>query len=401
MIWMLALGMLLSVVAVVAIGTAAGHRGFPVPDINARIGFIDGLRGYLALAVMFHHFDIWINVARRGAPWGTSSTQWLSNLGPGGVVLFFMTTGLVFYSRIDKGFAATNWRTTYISRLFRILPLQIVVILAIAAISLTQSGAIGNKFLAVKSLAMWVTSYGEPPLFGYEQSNVINAKVFWSLWYEWLFYFLVLPIMALGRDWTRRWLPGFVLPLILLMIGLIIGPIVTPVVKLFSVIFYLPFFALGMLAYELRVRQVVAQLLASRLAAALATVGVAAAVILAHGPYALPQLLAYALFFACVACGNSFFGLLTLRGSFVLGECSFGIYVIHGIILFVLFSFAIPRELATPFLPLLMPVAAILSVLLSIVAHLMIERPMIHLGRQFGRARARTAVERASLDVAP
>lgn len=35
-------------------------RAIRVPDAATRIGCIDGLRGYLALSVMVHHFAVWL-----------------------------------------------------------------------------------------------------------------------------------------------------------------------------------------------------------------------------------------------------------------------------------------------------------------------------------------------------
>ena len=88
----------------------------------------------------------------------------------------------------------------------------------------------------------------------------------------------------------------------------------------------------------------------------------------------------------------------------VLGEISFGIYLIHGTVLFLLFNFGLPRDLPVRWVILFLPVATVIAVLLSAAAHMLIERPGIAIGRRLsGRPRERLSprIERATLDIAP
>ena len=73
---------------------------------------------------------------------------------------------------------------------------------------------------------------------------MINAGVLWSIYYEWIFYFLVLPVCAFARSFVgnRTWFVP-----VALCFGGIIGR--TTDISLFT---YLPLFAVGMLAYELK-----------------------------------------------------------------------------------------------------------------------------------------------------
>jgi peptidoglycan/LPS O-acetylase OafA/YrhL len=53
-------------------------------------------------------------------------------------------------------------------------------------------------------------------------------------------------------------------------------------------------------------------------------------------PFSFYPLIILSFFFSVVASGNSFFGIFSLRVSRVMGEISFGIYLLHGILLFTL-----------------------------------------------------------------
>ena len=391
-----------SLVAAVLAGQVLAVRGFPVPEPSRRIGCVDGLRGYLALLVMMHHFDLWVQRARFGRVWGDSSLQLLHNFGPGGVALFFMTTGLVFYPRIVRGLSAVDWSATYISRVFRIVPLQAVMVAVALLLSawIMRGEPAGSLLTDLGAAAVWLSSYAEPPLMGHSDAGVINAYVLWSLWYEWMFYLFVLPAMAWLRDRTRAHVPAFVLPVGLLVVGLIVGPFVRHP----AVIFFLPLFAIGMIAFELRDHPVARRVLCHGATAVVSALLLVGAAVWLPGPYALPQLFAYALFFCCVAAGNSFGGLFALRGSIVLGEISFGLYLIHGAVLFVLFTFVLPADLPLGWVYAALPVAAVIAVLVSAAAHFGIERPGIAIGRRLSRAPRRPrspAIEREVVNVAP
>ena len=73
------------------------HRKFHyLKERTDRLGAIDGLRGYLALLVFIHHFEItwyWHNTGE----W--SSPPYL-NFGTVGVSIFFMITGYLFVHKI-------------------------------------------------------------------------------------------------------------------------------------------------------------------------------------------------------------------------------------------------------------------------------------------------------------
>lgn len=374
-----------SMLAALVSGLMLSRSGFPAPDQARRLGRIDGLRGYLALFVLFSHFVIWLKITYIGGIWEPPPINLFNNLGAGGVALFFMTTGFLFYPRVLKGFRQVDWVATYIARLLRIYPLLVV---SFAIVFLTVLVRIdfdlrGDWVEQTRRIILWLTTYAEPPLFGYEDTGRINAFVLWSLWYEWMFYVFVLPLLAVLRDVSRDRVPSWCIPASIC----VIAPLLSDMVRHPAIIRFLPLFAIGMLAYELRARPAIAAKLATPLAAVVACLGVSIAATVTHSPYDYPQVLLYGIFFICVACDNDIFRVFSLRGALVLGECSFAIYLLHGIVLDFLFQVILPA-IGQPMVAQMlwtMPAATVVTVAVSGVAYLLIERPGIRAGRLLTR----------------
>lgn len=368
-----------------AVGTGIARLGFPLPPPERRLGCVDGLRGFLALSVLLHHFIVWLQVDRLGQPWGALSLNAFSSLGSGAVALFFMATGFVFYPRVLAGFGKTDWRTTFVGRVFRLLPLIVASIAAITIILLIRQHFQVQADPGAYAIAalQWLTSLGEPPLLGVPDSGRLNAYVLWSLGYEWAFYLLILPLCAFIRDRLPKSMPSWWLPAGLFIVTLAMRPLANAL----PLIRYLPLFAIGMLAFEVQARPEIAQRLRGWPVACAAVLALALGMTTSPWPYGPVQLVLYGLFFTAVAAGNSIFGVLRLRGALVLGDCSYGIYLIHGTVLSVLFTDlnGFERLLPTAYLPMLLPAVAAAVVIIASLAHLGIERPGIRLGKQLAK----------------
>jgi peptidoglycan/LPS O-acetylase OafA/YrhL len=385
-------GALLALVVATFAGSTTVLVGFPLPPDSRRIGCIDGLRGYLALSVLVHHFVIWTQIARFGGTWSAPTVNALNNLGLGSVALFFMTTGLVFYPRILNGFRTTSWFATYTTRVFRIIPLVTTSVVIITLIIMARTGARpGLGFL--KDAAKWITAWDQPPLLNYPESGRINAYVLWSLWYEWIFYLLVLPLSALAMDFVRGRLPSWTVPASLLLISLMLRHLAglqkLHLHGLQNLPQYIPFFSIGMLAYEVQLSPSLRTLLQRRNIALLATFSLIAGMVTAPTPYATPQLCFLGFFFTAVSCGNSFAGVLRTKGALALGECSYSIYLLHGIILSLLFEnciwFVDKFTISYVFFCVL-PLVALVIVCVTPLTYTLIERPMIAQGNRIARS---------------
>lgn len=378
----LLLGVICALAAATLVGEVLAHARFPTPNPSKRISCVDGLRGYLALCVLAHHFIIWLQITRLGAAWVAPPVNLFNELGTGSVALFFMATGLVFYPRILAGFGSVSWSRVYIGRFFRIVPLVAFSVLVITLITFARTGHPLDWAYPGAAMA-WIATLGEPFLLGDPNSSRANAYVLWSLQYEWKFYLTVLPLCAAINSVIRNRLPTVALPLSILTAC---GVAQAFHVEHPAMLKYAPLFAVGMLAHEISTREALASALRSKWATVVAIAALAAGVMAFPFPYgsALPF---FAVFFITVACGNSLGGLLNTRGARVLGECSYGIYLLHGIVLSLSFTELAPawRSLATPLSPALLPMITLVVVPVTALTHLAIERPMILLGAECAR----------------
>src|SRR5262249_21839223 len=88
---------------------------------------IDGLRGFLALGVLFHHALFRFNLVTTGN-WAIPDAAFYTLLGQVAVMTFFMITGFLFWDRVLRGWggsqqsALVDWRHFYGARIRRIVP---------------------------------------------------------------------------------------------------------------------------------------------------------------------------------------------------------------------------------------------------------------------------------------
>ncbi|WP_214196759.1 acyltransferase family protein [Novosphingobium profundi] len=327
----------------------------------------DGLRGVLGCAVVIHHYLIWRGYAASGvwrAPEGNLGNQ----LGLSAVALFFMMTGFLFYPRIQGGIEAVNWARMFVQRVFRLVPMLLLSTLLCAALLVLREGARLDRSFLFQVLA-WLAGV-QVPLMGRADAALVNAGVFWTIKWEWAFYFVLLPALAGLRSlWPRSaWTP--VVP------GLLLASLALRVSGL-SLFVFLPLFLLGMLGCELAGRVRLAGRLRTNGAGWSLAVLLAGELGLFHDPYETAATVVLGLFFIGIACGNDLFGVLRWRALRVLGDLSFGVYVLHGIVLYLGFALGLGRLSAPVALPLLMAFVIAAAAL----AHWAIERPGIALGQ--------------------
>ena len=345
---------------------------------KGRYGAIDGLRGYLALAVFIHHFIVTWYWQNSGA-WANPPEDYFYNFGEVGVMLFFMITGFLFVSKIIAGNGSIDWHRLYKSRLFRIYPLYLFSLLMITVIIFIETDLqmqVGWVELA-RQYVKWLAYHGTM-INDHAHSQLINAGVDWTLKYEWLFY-LLLPLIALVISRSK-----LVLAAVFLISGLLF---VFPVHISYYSTQYLFFFAIGgVVAYfypSCSNRSGLLAFVKSGYGSAV-TLAVLLFMLFYSDTGSLIHVAAVSLFFFFIVLGNSLFGLFRSTASLLLGEISYSIYLLHGIILYAIFSsgnIIDLKELSLLQYMYALPFIAILVILFSASTYLSIEKPAIELGK--------------------
>ena len=357
-----------------------------------RLATLDGLRGVLALAVVFYHGAIYHRFVGDGT-WTQPPSQVYTLLGQSGVAMFFMVTGYLFWSRLIAEAGRPSWLRLYIGRVFRIGPLYLV---AAGAMVMVAFAAAGGHLIVVpgqfaREVGVWLTLglVQGGNVNGYPGGSLLLAGVTWTLRYEWMFY-IALPFAALAARRTWSHLPFAVAGLVALLAWA-----KTAAGTLFSLeLAFDALFLAGMVCASLHAKGVVARLpdaVASVLVLALLA-GTFTQFPHAYMPGAV--LLLGGAFYP-VASGCTVFGLLVSRPARRLGDVSYGIYLLQGLALAAVFRTGLAPALdaaAPAYHWGLMLLCAVLLVALATALHAAVERPGIALGR-----RAAAAVERRLL----
>lgn len=332
--------------------------------VRQRQSPLDGLRGILASAVVAHHFFITYGWKTAGG-WVAPENLLLNNLGAVPVSLFFLITGFLFLGKIEQG--GIGWPKLYLSRLKRIMPLYLFVLLVVVALTLHARPLSADRLPEFyRWLKYWLLFRGGA--FDGFPSHLVTAGVTWTLLYEWCFYFS-LPLLYLCR---HRSVARPLWVWLVLAAGWYAW-------RHTEVRFYL-LFVLALPAVWLggSVRR-----LMQRYARAVDVLMLVlpVVVLLFTKAYSVPQMLLLAVPFAFLANGYSYFGLLHHDGLRKLGEISFSIYLVHGLLLFATFTllplYDFSRAAPYGYLPYFLPLFA-LTVLCSLGTYWFVERPFLY-----------------------
>jgi peptidoglycan/LPS O-acetylase OafA/YrhL len=347
-----------------------------------RTATIDGLRGFLATGVFFHHAIIYHRYLQDGA-WVVPPSNFYTQLGQSGVTLFFMITGYLFWGKVIASKRPLNWISLYIGRIFRIGPLYFVstglmllIVFWDAGFALRETWPVVLHQIAPLTALGWFTPGDQ--INGYQQPWVLIAGVTWTLRFEWKFYLFILPLSAVIKHLLSA-------PLVLPLVGLLFYLISVyrhPDTANFG---YAAFFV-GMTCAALRARSWIG--IQSKAADALAsTILLVLMFFLFQLPtaYALHPFMILAAIFACISAGGSIFGLLRARFPRRLGEISYGIYILQGLALFAVFRQPwVKSHLINSTLGYwsCVVVAGVLLISAAMLAHVGFEKPGIALGRK-------------------
>lgn len=297
-------------------------------SLSHRYSSLDGLRGYLALAVFLSHSSIWYFYLHSGV-WDVPPSTLYTQLGQSSVTLFFMITGLLFWSKLLNGrLEPIDWTRLYLSRVLRLGPLYLVAAACVILVAFCRAGFELKEppWVVVGQVATWLmfTIPGISPVNGFAETVPIAGAV-WTLSYEWLFY-ACLPIGAfcLRASTPLPWLVFSAGAVTALTMGM-------PEVRMPM----LSAFAGGITAASLSRIPAVRAMLARGVWGAIAMACLATTLFLLPTASMWSAVLLLAIAFLIMASGNSLYGMLEWRASVTLGEMAYSLYLLHGLVLFV------------------------------------------------------------------
>ena len=352
-----------------------------------RVATLDGLRGILALSVFLHHATVNYRFQRTGV-WTVPPSAFYAMLGQAGVALFFMITGYLFWNKLLLEKGRPRWTQLFIGRAFRIGPLYLLFVALMVVLILAKSHGRfeGTVFGFVKSLALWLP-FGAlgpgPDLNHLTNSSVSIGGATWSLQYEWGFYACLVPLALFARSKlvsVVACVGGGIVTLAIVAVFVRPSLVAPPLVCVATFLAGMTTAAVQSIAGPLVVPQKWASMIVLGLTCA--------ALCLFPSAHGAGPVIVLALIFALVASGCSVFGLLVGRSILRLGDMSYSLYLLHGVVLGAVFSVDGIKRFA-----LISPerywvvvaLCGLVLITLSTVSLVAIERPGIALGRAFGR----------------
>jgi len=350
---------------------------------------IDGLRGLLAIGVFIHHTVItWFDM--HGAGWKLPPSHLIVHLGQTSVALFFMITAFLFWGRVLSRRGSLDWMAFLVSRLFRLYPAYLVMLGLLLAITygFVTPEQRANAGLWPQ-LASWMlfTVFGAPNLNGLPDTGMVVAWVTWSLPYEWLFY-LALPALAFVAGLVRKPVAALVSAMAVTGLFACFGwhnP--------FSLDILLSFIG-GIVAAHWVRSPVLTAISRRRGAGPVAVAALLAVVWFMPTAYCWPSTLGLTVFFTIVASGNDLWRLLRRPGLLWLGDISYPVYLLHGLLLWTVFRHLLPQETVAsgPIYAGVSLVNDVVLVLAATAVFLAVERPAILAGKHWYQRLSRSAV---------
>ena len=367
--------------ALLVFAAAPAFRAADTPPSPGRdrISTLDGLRGFLALGVFFHHAAINHEYMIDGRFYLPPS-RFYTMLGQVSVAMFFMITGYLFWSRMIRSRGRPDWLRLYTGRVFRIGPLYTFAAVAMLMVVFSHTGLKLNvaPLELIKEITKWLMLgyFGEgPDINGYTGTSELLV-VAWTLRPEWIFYVSLLITSLAARD-AKTHLPFTAVGWIASLTGLTAWDA--------AWIAYVALFFTGMLCASLEENKLTLKV-TNRTASILILALIGGVFTAFPSAYQASPIILIGLAFFLIVSGYDVFGLLLSHAACRLGNISYGIYLLHLLVLTLVFSIDPVRAFAlgSPshhWVMVLM--CGALIIVAALVAHVCIERPGIKLGNRF------------------
>ena len=336
-------------------------------ESSERYEALDGLRGFLAMGVFFQHAIQNYYFFQTGV-WEITDIRLYRFLGGEAVILFFITTSFLYWTKVIQDRGGAEMFRLYRSRFLRLAPMYLFAGGIVSLVALYSSGFnIVSVTGLVRDIFSWFT-LGLHTLqnFNGVDINPINAGIHWTLKYEWAFY-LVLPLIAMLLKKSYG---------IVASIAILIGFMLLPDRGYWAI------FLFGILAaYIVSYIPEIPWFKKERWSALVPIVGLLAVYLMNYKPFSYPQYAVSLVVFLSFVYGNTLFGLLKIPSAKFLSTLSYSIYLLHGIVLFFVLraiNLVYPITSHSPlsyWLAVLF--AALVLILVSAITYRFIEHPFI------------------------
>lgn len=348
---------------------------------DSGIKSISGLRALLASIVAFSHLAHYLYTLDGKWIFDKDYFVWFSqgnffvNAGKFGVLLFFMISAFLFYRWLENDRLTSGELTHKLmkSRLRRIVPMFWFSGLVIILVGLVQ-GSLKINDTSITDAVLWLLFIGSYHMGDFLTADV-NAGVEWTLRLEWLLYLSIPLIYLMNRATKGRYKTWLVLGSVCLIFCAAFA------LRLWGKTYTDPRpvlgFAMGYLAYTYR--DLFVRYKSSRAAAVLCILlGMSALMFTSYAFFYLFFLCCLTVIFFVVSSGNNLFGLLENKTLMSIGEVSYSLYLIHGVVLYFIEKIPLSR------VPHNVLVYTLLSTLFFVTAfyvakltYLFIEKPFI------------------------
>ncbi|MGE6355692.1 acyltransferase family protein [Flavobacterium sp. NPDC079362] len=330
---------LLPILVVLIISVLLVNRLIKTDLSEIRYPEIDGLRGYLAFFVFLHHSYIW-QVFLKTKNWEDPASNLFNQFGETTVVFFFIITAFLFTTKLfNNKTGVIDWSDYLKSRFFRLFPMYFfsVIIIFFLVAYLTQF-TIRVPFIEnLKSTLSWLffNVSKNSNLNGLEDTFILNSGITWTLPYEWTFYFL-LPLIAL---WFK------IKVNLKAVLAFTAAAAVIMIINKSSLRHFMPFVGGIIVAILLNTKKFEG-ILKQKKYTLLAILLLSISVYFFNGGRKPIQIVISSVVFLIIASGNNFFGILSSAFSRKFGQITYSLYLLHGILLFIIFYFIIGLERA-------------------------------------------------------
>lgn len=334
--------------------------------VRSRHETLDGLRGILALGVLFQHAATNYAYYQTGV-WQITSERFFRHAGGEAVILFFMITSFLYWSKAIASKGDISPRRLYKSRFKRLAPMYLFSACIVTVAALVQTQFIIYSWPEfINNILSWLT-LGLVTTTSVNGVSIIpiNAGIHWTLHFEWIFY-LLLPFTALvlrGRWWKFLVVPIGILTFMLPGWG-------------YWIIFYF-----GVLAAHIVHEYPRVDIAKKNWFGIVPVLGVILVYCMSYKPYSIPQYAVSVMVLLSFIYGNSLFGLLRTKAALFLGTISYSVYLMHGIVLYAVLGVTnifvpIPSVGEISFW-LLILLSGILTILVSTWTYRYVEHPFV------------------------